>query len=147
MSGIAFGLMGDMMHAGNIWRGMLYGMTTRFRCADPQPVWRLWDAFAIDTAVMVGYWEARHRRPVTLACTQGGANPTEAVLATSYVRRGNATLVSIASWAPGVARCELQPQALHNPKASTPSTPSTPPTTPPPPRCNPISPGASCVST
>ena len=33
MSGIAFGLMGDMMHAGNMWRGMLYGMTTRFRCA------------------------------------------------------------------------------------------------------------------
>ena len=29
------------------------------------------------------------------------------MLATAYVRRGNATLVSIASWAAGVARCEL----------------------------------------
>lgn len=40
MTGLAFGLMGDMMHAGNPWRGMLYGMTTRFRCADPQPIWQ-----------------------------------------------------------------------------------------------------------
>ena len=37
---------------------MLYGMTTRFRCADPQPVWRVWDAFGIETAEMIGYWEA-----------------------------------------------------------------------------------------
>ena len=36
---------------------MLYGMTTRFRCADPQPVWRVWDAFGIETAEMIGYWE------------------------------------------------------------------------------------------
>ena len=108
MSGIAFGLMGDMMHAGNMWRGMLYGMTTRFRCADPQPVWQVWDAFGIDSAEMVGYWEPAPRRPVSVRCTEGGATPTEAVLATSYVRRGNATLVSLASWAPGVARCELR---------------------------------------
>lgn len=44
------------------------------------------------------------------------------MLATAYVRRGNATLVSIASWAAGVARCELhidlaalglEPQRVH----------------------------------
>ena len=112
MSGIAFGLMGDMMHAGNMWRGMLYGMTTRFRCADPQPVWQVWDAFGIDSAEMVGYWEPASRRPVTVSCTEGGATPTDAVLATVYVRRGNATLVSLASWASGVARCELQPYVV-----------------------------------
>lgn len=88
-------------------------MTTRFRCADPQPVWRVWDAFGIEMAEMIGYWEAARRRPVTLACTEGGAAPTDGalashVLATSYVRRGNATLVSLASWAAGVARCELR---------------------------------------
>ena len=125
VSGLAFGLMGDMMHAGNPWRGMLYGMTTRFRCADPQPVWRLWDAFGIEAAHMVGYWEAR--RPVTLRCSGGatgaddaddaadaagaGRRPAgrdEVVLATSYVRHGNATLVALASWADEPVRCALR---------------------------------------
>ena len=46
---------------------MLYGMTTRFRCADPQPVWRVWDAFGIETAEMIGYWEVR--RTLTLSLT------------------------------------------------------------------------------
>ena len=89
---------------------MLYGMTTRFRCADPQPIWKVWDAFAIDTAEMIGYWEASARRPVHLACADGAAAPAaaEAVLATSYVRRGNATLVALASWAKDVVRCELR---------------------------------------
>ena len=112
VSGLAFGLMGDMMHAGNPWRGMLYGMTTRFRCADPQPIWRVWDAFQIDKAVMIGFWEADEKRPVTLGCAAATttANTTlddGAVLATSYVRRGDATLVAIASWANTTASCRL----------------------------------------
>ena len=58
VSGIPYGLMGDMMHEGHVWRGMVYGMTTRFRCADPTPLWRLWDSFGMSAATMRGYWEA-----------------------------------------------------------------------------------------
>ena len=70
----------------------------------------MWDSFGIDTAEMIGYWEPSGRRPVHLHCVDGAAAPvvSEGVLATSYVRRGNATLVAIASWAPAVARCELR---------------------------------------
>lgn len=63
-SGIPFGLMGDMLHAGgNQWLGMQYGMTSRYawftegiKC-DPRPVWKVWDDFGIRDAYMVGFWE------------------------------------------------------------------------------------------
>ena len=119
VSGVAWGLMGDMMREGNPWRGMLYGMTTRPRCADPSSVWALWDAFGIQRAEMIGYWDAA--APVRARCEcdpaysfygdgAGGAQgraPCGGVLATSYVVRGNATLVALASWAPTAAHCEL----------------------------------------
>ena len=96
-SGLPFGLMGDMMHAGHVWRGMLYGMTTRFRCADPTPLWRLWDAFGIADARMIGYWEAG--APVRSTC--------DTVLVSAYVRRGNATLLALASWDHEPRTCAL----------------------------------------
>jgi hypothetical protein len=64
VSGIPFGLMGDMLQGGgNRWLGMLFGMTTRLPWtsdeikADPRPVWKIWDEFGIDEAKMVGFWE------------------------------------------------------------------------------------------
>ena len=64
VSGIPFGLMGDMLHGGgNKWLGMQYGMTVRqpwmtegVSC-DPQYIWKLWDDFGIMDAQMVGFWE------------------------------------------------------------------------------------------
>jgi Glycoside hydrolase 123, N-terminal domain len=64
VSGIPFGLMGDMLQGGgNRWLGMVYGMTVRHpwltegvRC-DPRPVWKIWDEFGIESSVMKGYWE------------------------------------------------------------------------------------------
>ena len=94
ISGIPYGLMGEMLqHDGNPWRGMLFGMTSRLgwsKGSDPRPLWKLWDAFGIEQADMVGWWV--HDTPVKTD------NPD--VLATSYVRKGDKTLVSIASWAP-----------------------------------------------
>lgn len=90
VSGIPFGLMGDMMREGNLWRGMLYGMTTRFRCADPSALWRLWDSFGIANATMAGYWEARP--PVS--------SDHADVRVTTYARHGLAALVAVASWHP-----------------------------------------------
>ncbi len=90
ISGIPYGLMGDMLQDhGNPWRGMLYGMTARVPwCDTALPVWKLWDEFGVSDARMVGYWEKDC--PVSTG--------RDDILATAYVRDG-ATLVSIASWA------------------------------------------------
>ena len=64
VSGIPFGLMGDMLHGGgNKWLGMLFGMTVRHPwmtegiTSDPSPVWKIWDEFKIQEAEMIGFWE------------------------------------------------------------------------------------------
>ncbi len=90
VSGIPFGLMGDMLQdGGNPWRGMVYGMTARMPWVESAvPLWQLWDDFGIDQARMVGYWEPDC--PVRTDADQ--------VLATAYVRP-TATLLALASWA------------------------------------------------
>ncbi len=64
VSGIPFGLMGDMLHrGGNRWLGMLFGMTVRHPwytdgvICDPRPIWKIWDHFGIHDSRMVGFWE------------------------------------------------------------------------------------------
>ncbi len=64
VSGIPFGLMGDMLQGGgNRWLGMLFGMTVRHpwhtegALCDPRPVWEVWDEFGIHEAEMIGFWE------------------------------------------------------------------------------------------
>ncbi|MET0944183.1 MAG: glycoside hydrolase domain-containing protein [Flavobacterium sp.] len=92
VSGIPFGLMGEMLQdGGNPWRGMVYGMTNRMpwsHNADPRPVWKLWDTFGIKGSEMIGYWSEN--------CPVKTNN--EKVLATVYKKNGS-TLISIASWA------------------------------------------------
>jgi hypothetical protein len=97
MSGIPFGLMGEMLQdGGNPWRGMVFGMTARLPWAgDPRPLWKIWDDFGIAGSEMIGWWVE--------------ANPVKTgnrgILATSYVRRGDgkgagpAVLIALASWA------------------------------------------------
>ena len=94
VSGIPFGLMGDMLHAGgNRWMGMVYGMTLRLPwltegvSCDPRPVWKIWDQFGIESSKMMGYWESDV--PVKTN------NPK--VKATAYVKEGK-TLISVANW-------------------------------------------------
>ncbi|HEY4319850.1 MAG TPA: glycoside hydrolase domain-containing protein [Gemmatimonadales bacterium] len=91
MSGLPFGLMGEMLEGGgNPWRGMLFGMTNRipWTGGDPRELWKAWDAFGIVDAKMRGWWNPD-------APVQTGRQD---VLATSYVR-ANRTLVAVASWA------------------------------------------------
>jgi hypothetical protein len=100
ISGIPYGLMGEMLQdGGNPWRGMLFGMTNRlpWTGSDPRPLWKLWDAFGIGQADMVGWWV--HDTPVR--------TDNKDVLATSYVRKGKRTLISIASWAPQTVDVKL----------------------------------------
>ena len=92
VSGIPFGLMGEMLQdGGNAWRGMVYGMTNRMPWsdnADPRPIWKLWDEFGIKGSEMIGYWSEN--------CPVKTNN--EKVLATVYKKNG-ASLISIAGWA------------------------------------------------
>ena len=90
MSGIPFGLMGEMLQdGGNPWRGMVFGMTARLPWAgDPRALWRAWDDFGMTDSRMIGWWA-----PGAPART-GRAD----VLATTYLRAGKA-MVALASWA------------------------------------------------
>jgi hypothetical protein len=90
ISGIPFGLMGEMLQdGGNPWRGMLFGMTSRLPWAgDPRPLWKAWDEFGIRDAEMIGFW-------VECPPVETGR---EDVPATVYIKKGRA-LISIASWA------------------------------------------------
>ena len=91
VSGIPFGLMGEMLQGGgNKWRGMVYGMTNRMPWsdgADPRPIWKAWDDFGMKGTKMIGYWVDDN--PVK--------TDHEKVLATVYKKDG-AAIVSIASW-------------------------------------------------
>lgn len=92
VSGIPFGLMGEMLEkGGNPWRGMVYGMTNRMpwtENSDPSHLWKVWDQFGMKGAEMIGYWVEQN--PVKTD------NPE--VPATVY-RRNDRILVAIASWA------------------------------------------------
>ena len=99
LSGIPFGIMGEMLQGGgNPWRGMLYGMTSRLPWAgDPRPLWKIWDDFGIQEARMRGYWSP--------SCPVKTDNTD--VLATAYVKK-DTVLVSIASWAEDIVLCKLE---------------------------------------
>ncbi len=94
VSGIPFGLMGDMLHrGGNRWLGMLFGMTVRHPwmtdgiICDPRPIWKIWDEFQIQDSRMIGFWED------SLAATTDDAD----VKVTTYVKR-DSTLLSIGNF-------------------------------------------------
>jgi hypothetical protein len=99
MSGIPFGIMGEMLQdGGNPWRGMIYGMTNRLPWAgDPTPIWKAWDDFGIQDSKMKGYWVPN--------CPVKTHNKN--ILATAYVKKGKQTLVSIASWAKNKKQIKL----------------------------------------
>ena len=101
VSGIPFGLMGEMLQGGgNPWRGMIYGMTNRMPWsdnADPRPIWKLWDEFGMKGTEMIGYWSEN--------CPVKTNN--EKVLATVYKKKG-AALISIASWADADTNVQLE---------------------------------------
>jgi hypothetical protein len=100
VSGIPFGLMGEMLQdGGNPWRGMIYGITNRLGWTDvndPRPLWKLWEHFGMKGSKMIGYW----------AETCPVKTNNNKVLATVYRQNGKA-LVAIASWADADAAVQL----------------------------------------
>ena len=104
VSGIPFGLMGDMLHGGgNRWMGMVYGMTVRHPwttegvTCDPRPVWKIWDEFGIESANMIGYWEK--------GCPVRTNDPD--IHATVYQKEGK-SLISVANWSDKPATFSFQ---------------------------------------
>jgi hypothetical protein len=89
VSGIPFGLMGEMLQdGGHPYRGLVYGMTSRvYGTTDPRPVWKMMNDFGIAASRMRGYW--LKDAPVTTGRVD--------ILATTYVRSGSA-LIAIGSW-------------------------------------------------
>jgi hypothetical protein len=98
VSGIPFGLMGEMLQdGGNPWRGMLYGMTARLPWSgNPAPLWKFWDEFGMDETEMIGYWVPD--------CPVKTDSPE--ILATVY-RKQHEVLISVASWAVEKTACQL----------------------------------------
>jgi len=89
ISGIPFGLMGEMLEkGGNPWRGMTMGMTARLPWSgDPAPLWKVWDTFGIKGSRMHGWWSESH--PVSTG--------DSLVLATTWTRPGRA-MIALGSW-------------------------------------------------
>lgn len=100
VSGIPFGLLGEMLEGGgNPWRGMVYGMTNRYPWteeADPRAIWKAWADFGMKGSDMIGYWST--------GCPVRTSDPK--VLATVY-RKPGAIMVAIASWAENTATVNL----------------------------------------
>ena len=99
VSGIPFGLMGEMLQdGGNPWRGMLYGITGRLPWSgNPTAMWKAWDELGIQDSRMIGYWSPNC--PVR-------TNHKD-VLVTVYQKEKSA-LISIASWALEAAAISLK---------------------------------------
>jgi hypothetical protein len=99
VSGIPFGLFGEMLQGcGNAYRGMVYGMGTRFyHSCNPSAIWKLWDRFDISESKMLGYWAE--------SCPVKTGRPD--VLATAYIKKEK-ILVALASWAPQPVKCTLR---------------------------------------
>jgi hypothetical protein len=103
VSGIPFGLMGDMLHGGgNPWLGMVFGMTTRLPwptegiLCNPVEIWNVWDDFGIEASSMQGFWE---KDPVI-------STDHPIVKATAYVKDGK-VLVSIGNFSDEVHEVKL----------------------------------------
>ncbi|MEU7583227.1 glycoside hydrolase domain-containing protein [Streptomyces sp. NPDC041068] len=97
ISGIPFGLMGEMLEGGgNPWRGLVFGMTARAPMTDVRPLWRAFDQLGLPEAQMTGWWA--EDPPVRT----GRAD----VLATTWQGPGG-TATALASWAPTAVEVPL----------------------------------------
>ncbi|HDZ41621.1 MAG TPA: hypothetical protein ENH59_08085 [Bacteroidetes bacterium] len=89
MSGIPFGLMGEMLQdGGNQYKGLVYGMTSRAPWSgDPRNIWDVFDEFGMTGSEFIGYWS--EDCPVTTGYRNAPA--------TVYLK-DNKVMIAIASW-------------------------------------------------
>ncbi len=99
VSGIPFGLPGQMLEGGgNLWRGMVYGITNRPGWAGNSPagLWKFWDDYRIGDKIMTGYWDQE--------CPVKTSNP---LIIASVYKGSDETIVSVASWSDRDQVCSL----------------------------------------
>ena len=108
MSGIPHGLNADLLrYAGQTpahFKGMLVGSGNRWQESlsgppdgnpfDPRNLWKLWDSFGIEHAVMFGWWLDGERGAGTVPVVASNSS----VKVTTYVRKGVSALVAVASF-------------------------------------------------
>jgi hypothetical protein len=88
MSGLPFGLMGEMLDGANPWKGLVFGETARLGWSgDPRSIWKAWDDYGIRGTEFLPYFAQTVVR-----------TGRDDVLATVYRGRGR-SLLALASWA------------------------------------------------
>ena len=98
ISGIPFGLMGEMLEGGgNPGRGLVFGMTGRAPMVDTRALWQFWAEHSLADAPMEGHWDPG--APVRTSHPE--------VLATTWTT-ADALVVAIASWAPETVSVRLE---------------------------------------
>ncbi len=100
ISGIPFGLMGEMLeHGGNPWLGLVHGCTGRLGWGgQPRGTWKLWDEFGAVDAAFIGWWAEGD-------CPVRCADPL--VKASVWVQAGKKTLVAVGNFAKEPRRVKL----------------------------------------
>ncbi len=106
MSGIPFGLMGEMLQGGgNFYRGLVFGETARYGWgAEPEAIpelWKLYDKLDVPDAAFYGWWDVA----CPVKTNQSG------VLASCWVCQDKA-LVALASWAEETVKVKLDLSGL-----------------------------------
>ena len=90
MSGLPFGLMGEMLQSPNPWRGLVFGQVRRWGWSgNPKAIWKAWDEYGIQGTEFMPF-------TVPDSPVQTGRDD---VLASIYRKKGR-TLVALASWEP-----------------------------------------------
>ena len=89
MSGIPYGLMGEMLDHPNKWHGFVFGMKSRWgwNGGDPRSIWAVEDAFGITQSEFIGWWDK--------ACPVQTGNPK---IKASVCKKDGKTLIALASW-------------------------------------------------
>jgi hypothetical protein len=90
VSGIPFGLPGQMLEAGgNPWRGMVYGITNRAGWTKwpPNNLWKFFDEYQFAQRDMIGYWEKD--------CPVNCSNP---LIKASVFKGADDFIISMANW-------------------------------------------------
>ncbi|MBT3272547.1 MAG: hypothetical protein HN368_05290 [Spirochaetales bacterium] len=90
MSGIPFGLMGEMLQdGGNPWRGMIFGMTGRMpRVTMNTGLWKAWDKYELPSASMTGFW-----------CKSSPVTSSSSDIPATLYHGKKYTIIALASWA------------------------------------------------
>ena len=101
VSGVPFGLTSQMLRdGGNIWRGMVFGITGRlgwYKSKTPEYIWKFWDQHDFFHKEQSGFWD--ESSPVK--------SGTDSVQATVYKSKDEA-VIAVANWTDNNQLCRLK---------------------------------------